>query len=240
MVIIYGHRAYGRVEEHGGEYALTTFVHVYYVPLVPTGSMWVTREGRARDAVRIGMHGKSVAAAYLRTWGLAIAAACVLIAPGVLTGLVAAGLAALSATSWSWRRLRSGEALRRSDFNLLAFGTRCEPSRLPASTRGVLQAALEARRASLGLTRPPEDVARFGATSRDEAVIAYGLLRLAAIEHRSAGQDAAVARLLAGDHDALSAGEGPYREAQEKLTAAVHEEIGRVAAEHAHRVQGKR
>jgi hypothetical protein len=236
MVIIYGHRAYGRVEDHGGEHALTTFVHVYYVPLVPTGSMWVTRDHPARDAVRIGLHGKSIAAAYLRTWGLAIAAACLLFAPGPMTALVAAGMAALSAWSWSWRRLRGNEARRRSDFNLLAFGTRCEPQRLPRSTRAVLQAALEAQRVRLGLERPPEDVARFGAASRDEAVIAYGLLRLAAIEHRSAEQDAAVARLLSGNHDALPAGEGPYREAQDKLTAAVHDEIGRIADEHAQRV----
>src|ERR1051326_9165890 len=179
MIIIYGHRAYGRVDEHDGEYLQTTFAHVYYLPLVPTGSMWVTRDGRdGTFGLKIPLDGKSVLAAYLRTWALVLAIVPFVVAPSLVTGVGGLALLALSLYSWTWRGLRGVLARKRGDFNLLAYGTRCEPRRIGADTRARLTAALEARHAKRPEQRPVEEIARFGATDLDEAVIAYGLLRL--------------------------------------------------------------
>ena len=70
MIVIYGTRHYGVVDERGGEYALTRFAHIYWLPLFPVGSMWVTRT--TEDGYRghtIGLSGKSVLAGYARVWG---------------------------------------------------------------------------------------------------------------------------------------------------------------------------
>jgi hypothetical protein len=238
MIIIYGHRAFGRVDEYGGEYVQTSFAHVYFMPLVPTASMWVTREGQdgSRLGLEIPLDGKSVLAAYLRTWGLVGALAAFFITPGLVSGLVALGLLALSLYSWTWRGLRGVLARKRSDFNLLAYGTRCEPAKMPSETRVAVTAALEGRHATLPEQRPVEDIARFGARDLDEAVIAYGLLRLAAISHRDPQAEAAADRLVAGSHDTAPTGEGPYREIRRAddarpPQALVAEVAGRQAAE---------
>ena len=69
-VIIYGRRAYGRVHQHEGEYAQTTFAHIDFVPLFPTGSFWVTDDrGGQRFGFPIKLNGRSVLATYLRVWG---------------------------------------------------------------------------------------------------------------------------------------------------------------------------
>jgi hypothetical protein len=246
MIIIYGHRAYGRVDEYGGEYVQTSFAHVYFIPLFPTGSMWVTREtpDGGKLGLEIPLDGKSVLAAYLRTWGIVLAAVPFMVAPGVVTGLTAVALVALSLYAWTWRGLRGVLARKRSDFNLLAYGTRCEPAKMPSETRVKITAAIEARHAKLPGQRPVEDVARFGATDLDEAVVAYGLLRLAAISHNDPQAEAAAERLVVGSHEALPAGDGPYRESKgpelapdTQLAQAVahHTEQVAIAAERAAR-----
>jgi len=241
MVIIYGHRAYGRVDEWGGEYAQTSFVHIYYMPIVPTGSLWVTREHAGTQfGVPIEVHLKSVAATYLRTWAIVAAVVAFSVAPGLVTGSVALALGLASAYSWTWLALRGAAARHRSDFNLLAFGTRCEPKRMPRDTRAKLAASLEERRSKLAEQRPVEDVARFGAHSLDEAVLAYGVLRIAALDHRDAAADAAADRLLAGSHDKLPSGDGPYRDAQTVSAGALQAEVAEVAARHTAQVAGGR
>ena len=50
-LIIYGRRPYGRVHQHGGEYAHTTFAHIDFMPLFPIGSFWVTED---RNGQRMG------------------------------------------------------------------------------------------------------------------------------------------------------------------------------------------
>src|SRR5512133_3356729 len=122
MVIIYGRRSFGRIEAHGGEHAQTSFVHVYYMPIVPISSFWVTQDlGTAVRGFEIRASGKSILAAYLRSWGPIAALIAFATAPGAL-GLLAP-LPFVAATVWAWtlRSLRGG-ALRRSDFQLLAFG----------------------------------------------------------------------------------------------------------------------
>ena len=241
MIIIYGHRAYGRVDEWGGEYAQTSFAHVYYVPLVPTGSRWVTRELNGQQlGLPIGLHAKSIAAAYLRTWALVVAAAMFGFAPGIVTGIVAVALCAASAYSWSWRGLRGVRARQRSDFNLLAYGTRCEPALIMRDVRVKLVEELEGRRTRLPEQRPVEDIARFGANDLQEAVIAYGLLRLAALEQHDPDAEAGADRLLVGSHETVPSGEGPYRQTRPEApdAAATHAQLSQVASIHSARVHG--
>ena len=110
-------------------------------------------------------------------------------------------------------------AHRRSDFQMLAFGTRCDPERMTSEMRAQLKLGLDERLAALDVKRSPDEVAELlGATSTREAVIAYGLLRLAAIDApRDARVKAATAarRILDGARDAAPASDGPYRAADQ-------------------------
>ncbi len=216
-VIIYGIRNYGRVEDHGGEYATTRFFHLWFAPLIPTGSSWITGRGPGGEVGHsIKLHGKSVAAGYLRVWG-AVAALANTVA-GLQTAhlghFIAAAIAgALCAWSWSWRRVRTDAARRRSDFNFVAFGTRCEPRRMPRELRADAKRDLDRRWDARKPDLTPNDVARHGARDPGEAVIAYGLLRLAAVERGKVGasEDTDADRILDGAHVPTDLGDGPYR-----------------------------
>ena len=83
-VIIYGVRSYGRVDAHAGEHAQTKFFHIWFAPLVPVGSWWVTPTGG--HSIKPNL--KSIAAGYLRIWGLI-----------ATIGLLTAGLQQLHAAS---------------------------------------------------------------------------------------------------------------------------------------------
>lgn len=216
-VIIYGIRNYGRVDEHGAEYATTAFFHLWFAPLIPTGSTWVvgtSPEGELGHSIKL--HAKSVAAGYLRVWG-AVAAIGNLVA-GMGNGhvahfVVAAIAAALCAWSWSWRSLRTDAARRRSDFNFVAFGMRCDARRMPALLRAEAKRDLDRRWDARKPDLTPNDVAKHGARDPGEAVIAYGLLRIAAVERGRGGEteDADADRILDGAHVPATIGEGPYR-----------------------------
>lgn len=70
MFIIYGVRTYGAVDREDGTQHATRFVHAYYLPLVPMGGVVVTPDGHELPA---SMDLKSVALAYVRFWGFALA-----------------------------------------------------------------------------------------------------------------------------------------------------------------------
>lgn len=216
-VIIYGVRDYGRVDAHAGEHAQTSFFHVWFAPLFPVGSSWVTGpRPDGTNAHGIRLHAKSIAATYLRIWAPIIGVSCLSAGLGKLhvAPLIAAAiLFMLSAWSWTWRTLRGSAAIRRSDFNFVAFGTRCDPSRMFAPHRAVVKKDLDRRRAERSPKRSPNEVAQHGAADAAEAVLAYGLLRLSAIERGKAGaSDGCDAeRILAGEHEASATTEGPYR-----------------------------
>jgi hypothetical protein len=216
MIVIYGTRFYGEVDRHGDQRQLTRFFHLYYVPLVPVGTLWVTRNiesGYGGHAV--AMSGRSVVAGYARVWGPLAAVAA--IATGSIGGLVAASaLAGLCAWSWTWRSLRSARERRRSDFHLLALGTRCDPLRMEPELASVLQADVAKRWAQVADGRSPDDVARLGATSPLQAVLAYASLRLAARlapgDHARAARQASE-RVLDAIRDVNELEGGPYRSA---------------------------
>lgn len=217
MIVIYGTRFYGAVDGHGGQHQLTRFFHIYYVPLIPVGTMWVTREAeRGYNGHGIKLSGKSVLAGYARVWGPIAAIGA--IATGGVGGVVAAvGAAAVTAWSWSWRSLRSDRERRRSDFHLLAFGTRCDPLKMETELATVLQAEIAQRWAQVADGITPQDVARLGAANPAQAVLAYASLRLAARLAPSAqARDAREAsdRILDAIKDTPSLEGGPYRAPQ--------------------------
>ena len=217
-VIIYGVRDYGRVDAYAGEHAQTKFFHIWFAPIFPVGSSWVTPTGG--HSIKPSL--KSIAAAYLRIWGPIAALGTLSVGIGELhaasfagPGLLvaAACIAALSAWSWTWRNLRGASAQRRSDFNYVAFGTRCEPSRRFAADRSELKRNLDRRWNERAPSQSPNEVAAHGASDAGEAVLAYGLLRLSAIDRGKAGaSDGADAdRILHGQHTSPSVDDGPYR-----------------------------
>jgi hypothetical protein len=216
-VIIYGVRPYGTVDAYGGEYAETSFFHIWFVPLVPTSSHWITgKTADGKTGYSIDMYGKSVLAGYLRVWGPAIALATF---GGGISGnaimlLFSALAIALTAWSWTWRNVRNEAAQRRSDFNLVAFGTRCEPRRMTDELQAAFKTSLDERWNERKPDRTPNDIARHGTKDAHQAVIAYGLLRLAGAMRGRAGreEDADADRILEGAHSTLAVGEGPYRE----------------------------
>jgi hypothetical protein len=180
MIVIYGTKFYGAVNSYGGQCQLTKFFHIYYVPLLPVDTLWVTRElDKGYHGHRVKMSGRSVLAGYARVWGPVAAVGAFL--AGSVGGIVAAaGLIGLSAWSWSWRSLRNAREQRRSDFHQLAFGTRCDPLDMDDELAHSLQPRIAAHWAQVSEGNSPEDIARLGAASPAQAVLAYASLRLAA------------------------------------------------------------
>jgi hypothetical protein len=71
MLLIYGVELYGKVHAREGQYIATRFFHVFFLPLLPLGSVhFLGREpGQAHmTKVDLPLHGLSVITAYMRTW----------------------------------------------------------------------------------------------------------------------------------------------------------------------------
>lgn len=180
MIVIYGTRFYGEVDSYGGQRQLTKFFHIYYVPLVPVDTLWVTRDlDRGYNGHAVKMSGRSVLAGYARVWGPVAAVGAAL--AGSVGGLMAAaGLIGLSVWTWTWRSVRGAREQRRSDFHLLAFGTRCDPLNMDSDLASSRQSHVSQRWAEVADGNSPEDIARLGAANPAQAVLAYASLRLAA------------------------------------------------------------
>jgi hypothetical protein len=214
VFVVWGTRNTGKVDQRDGQYALTRFFHVYYVPLVPTSSVWVTSEGLGHD---IKLSPRSVIAGYSRTWAIVLGVAAVLGWGGTTLFALALAAVALAAASWTWKDVSGERNVRRSDMNLLAFGTRCEPKLLPAPLAATLETELSERWAVLADGQSPGDVARFGTDDVDRAAAAYGVLRLKALSlpaPQAKQADADAQRIADGVRDKLQITDGgPYRSA---------------------------
>jgi hypothetical protein len=71
MIYIFGTKTYGKVDHLPGLfYVSTTFFHVNFVPLFPTGSYLIFDDGKERG-IKIGMSGKSILFAWMRAIALA-------------------------------------------------------------------------------------------------------------------------------------------------------------------------
>jgi hypothetical protein len=212
MIIIWGTTRRGKIDTREGQYALTRFAHVYWLPLFPVGAVWITRDGYGHS---MKMSGRGVAAGYARTWGPILGAVGVAGAGGMAGFVVALAAVSTAALSLSWRKPATKAAERKSDMNQLAFGTRCEPSLMPDELLVVLRPELEARWRVLSNGETPTDVARFGTDDPARAAAAYGVLRITALTLPATQRveaEADASRIAEGLHDVplLTEG-GPYR-----------------------------
>jgi hypothetical protein len=223
MWIIYGTRHYGAVDRHENEYAVTRVAHIYYLPLIPLGCTWVTRsDGSHIHGYRIKLHPRSIAAAFLRPWGLLVGGlglgSAIMNGAGasaIAIGAASAALLAITIRSFLRKDVRGERALRERQFARAALGVGCDPAYLPAETAAALRTGIEDAWAKQSAGRTPGDVARLGARSPGEAVLAWGVLRRGALtmpreQRREAERDAA--RIIDGTR-ALPIGSGsPYRD----------------------------
>lgn len=224
-------RVFGKVDEYGGELVASRFWRLWFLPIIPLGSVWLS--GSSDTAQPIRWHGRSILAAYLRTWAPILW--LLSFSFDSSRAYTAAGIAvALCAWSWTWRMAHRRKAQLRADFDLVALGSQCPPrSLLPGELERLLtkkQAAFEAR----GGDRAIEDVARFGSDDLDELLAAYAVLRLTAARRQPAGPwNLAAERILDGRHDRAEDHEGVFRSravkilSREEVTAAVRDRAAR-------------
>jgi hypothetical protein len=209
MIVIWGTRNAGKIDQREGQYALTRFAHVYWMPLFPVSAIWVTRDGVGHT---MKMSGRSVLAGYARAWGVVVAALGVAGLVPLVPAVVAASLTALS---WAWKDVTTPAHKRRSDLNQLAFGTRCEPKLLPGELAEGIKIELGQRWALISEGQSPDEVARFGTDDPQRAATAYGLLRLEALTlpaHQAREAEGLANRIAEGTRDKLQITEGgPYR-----------------------------
>lgn len=230
MIVIYGWRTMGKVDAVDNQYALTKFFHVFWLPIVPYGSVWIVDHGTS-SGHEIKLYGKSILAAYARWWGLIIGGLCVALAAqgdGIgwwITAGVMLGLAIWSAT---WGRMKDRTL---SDANLAAFGTRCEPKLLQDSHAEELRGVTGRMWAEYADGKTPGDIARFGASDQRQATLAYAQLRLSALKQSgSAARDSELeARRIVESVRELPAAD-PYRSAP-AVIAAVEDQVTAPALE---------
>jgi hypothetical protein len=180
MFIIYGSRHYGQIDTQGGQFQLTRFAHIYWLPLIPIGTLWVTGQvGDGYQGHTVGWSARSVLAGYARTWGpiIAVIAAVQGTLNGILTAVI---LAALTAWTWTWHARKGAREQRRGDVHAAAFGTRCDPLSMPRELAYSLRSDIDKRWAQASQGRTPEDLARMGTADPAQAALAYAALRLAA------------------------------------------------------------
>ena len=214
MFVVWGTRNAGKVDQRDGQYALTRFAHVYWLPLIPTSSVWVTSEGIGHE---MKFSVRSVLSGYARTWALVLGTAGILGVGGTAVFVLAIAAVALAAMSWAWKDTNGDRAERRSDMNQRAFGTRCEPKLLPAPPVATLTTELKERWAVVADGQSPGDVARFGTDDMERAASAYGVLRLTALTlppAQAKDAEAEAQRIAEGAREKLQITDGgPYRSA---------------------------
>jgi hypothetical protein len=226
-------RVFGKVDEYGGELAASTFVHLWVLPILPTGSLWITSAAGWPVARRIKWHGRSIAAAYLRAWVPIVWAWC--LGVDTLTSYCGGAVAlALYVWSWTWRMAHRERDQLVKDFDLVTTGSQCPPERLRGEDRQALLTSRQAELAKLARDRSPEDLARFGSSDAEELLAAYGALRLAAATHVPSGPwRAAARRIIDGKHDQLGEQAGIFRHdrgSAPRLTATQLAEVARERA----------
>lgn len=70
MIVVYGTRFYGTVEQCGEARIATRFFHLYYMPLIPLGTTLITQESSdgSYRGIPLGIELRSMLTAYARAW----------------------------------------------------------------------------------------------------------------------------------------------------------------------------
>ena len=233
-------RVFGKVDEYGGELAASTFLHLFGLPLLPTGSVWLTAGQYGYQALPIKLHLRSVVAGYLRTWVPLTWWIAFAVDSPTGYGVVAAALAACFGT-WTWRMTHRLKVQRQNDFDLVALGTQCPPRRM--LTKDLQQALAQQKVTFADVTRErnPDDIARFGSSSAEELIAAYGLLRLHSTLTPTTASNArfAAMRIVNGRHDRASSEHGVFRSTQDSRNGDVlgREEAAAIVAVQANKLR---
>jgi len=185
VIIIYGWRWYGLAFARAGHGAKTKAFHVFYIPFLPLGQMWVTQEGGGR--LRGFPMKWSWPAALLTVgvqWGL-IATAIAGSALGVF-GAIPMIAGTIAAMVWAFKRTAkpTGRAARGRDLTAEVLGTNCPVELLPDSIAGMASIDLDGVWAKQCPDRSPEDVAALGPRDHTEGALAYTLLAVRARRER--------------------------------------------------------
>jgi hypothetical protein len=231
-------RVFGKVDEYGGQLAASTFLHLWVLPILPTGSVWISADGIQPMAHPIRWHWRSIAAAYLRSWAPIFCLSSFVADTSARYALAGVALL-LCAWSWTWRMAHRRRAQQLSDFDLVTLGSQCPPERLLRLEQERLLAQKQKELAALATGRSPEDIARFGSAKLAELLAAYAVLRLVAAQTLPSGPwRLAARRIVEGRHDEPDAADGVFRTATaadprvtaEELTAWVGARARRLRA----------
>lgn len=201
------------MDEYGGELAASMFWRLWFLPLLPRGSVWISSDGGKPMARPIRWHWRSIGAGYLRTWAPLLWMASFIV--DTSAGYVFAGVGLLlCAWSWSWRMAHRRRVQLLNDFDLVALGSQCPPEKLLRAEQKELLARKQEELAALAGERSPEEIARFGSAKIDELIAAYAVLRLVAAQTLPSGPwRVAARRIVDGRHDEPAAAEGVFRTA---------------------------
>jgi hypothetical protein len=188
--IIFGIRYFGAVLGCQGQYVATRFFHLYYLPLIPLGSMWVTGEEEPEQegwlkttekvtlGVPLSLHLLSVLTGYVRAWSLVLAAVCFGREDTPWGWLLLSAFLA----SWTWRAVGGQKARRRRLFGA-ATGLFCAPELLPPEqASGLLGRLMTEWRKRYGSGAPE---ALEGPVELATLPLHYAVLRLTARVHGS-------------------------------------------------------
>ncbi|MEZ4400696.1 MAG: hypothetical protein R3B06_11790 [Kofleriaceae bacterium] len=216
MLVIYGRRSYGEIDRLGDQYAQTGFAHVYFLPIIPLGTTWVLRDlGDSAQVLPMRVSGRSIAAAYGRTWGtlVGVVGSVATVAGGVsLATLVYGGVTVASLATWRWRTSR-GDRRRAAELAQDAIGLGCDPAALTRDAARRLRPGVAERWATIADGRTPEDLITHGGATAEQTAVAFTMLRLIARSEGGAVGKRALAdsaRLLAATPS--TAVGAPYRD----------------------------
>ncbi|HEV7559497.1 MAG TPA: hypothetical protein VGO00_28670 [Kofleriaceae bacterium] len=219
MVVFQGRSYRGFVGGHAGQCGSTQFYTLMLLPVVPLKGTWLVNEvtGAGHD---MKLSGKSVAAAYARSWG-PIVAAITPFAGGL--GMMLAGLAAVATCwTWRWRFVFDKRAQKRLAMNQLALGTGCDPAMMSAAYANEVRAAVDERWRSDGTGGSPGDVARFGTDDARCSAAAYGVLRMSVLglpPSERAAVESEATRILDDVRELPPGIAHPYREREVAIAA---------------------
>jgi len=221
MLLVWGRKFAGHAAGVHGHYAATKFFHIYWLPIIPLGFVWVT--GHDDDMIQghpIRPCWRSVVSGYLRAYGLFFGGGNLVIGLALgnwLEALGGAGGLLVVIASYLWRHAPRSELRERELFEA-AVGTYCDPELLTADMVRALRARLDAVWQQKWPLDSPQDLARRGVSEPAQLPGAYAMLRLAArdADRRKARELRELAAALVAREGArkVEFGDGPYRKSQ--------------------------
>jgi hypothetical protein len=196
VIIIWGHRWYGRAFQRGEQGLATRAFHLWYVPLIPERQLWVLSEnerGLRGTATRWSL--RALLPVFALPWGgIAALVAGAAIAP---VAALPVGGGALAAWVWGLRanRTKGGRDDQKRALTHRMIGTSCPAELFTADFARAVAPKLDDLWAQACPDRSPEDVAALGPRDRREAALAYTTLAVRA--QLETGERAARLRALA-------------------------------------------